>query len=55
MRSQPVPRTSSRPNRVLVALAAAWVILSLALGGLVSAGNASPEAAETSITGVAQP
>lgn len=38
-----------------MALAAAWIILSLALGGAVSAGNASPEAAETSLTGAAQP
>lgn len=27
----------SRPNRLLVALAAAWLILSLALGGAVTA------------------
>ena len=29
--------TASRPNRVLIALAAAWLILSLAIGGAVSA------------------
>lgn len=55
MKSQPMPTTSSRPNRVLVALAAAWVILSLAIGGLVSAGNAPPEATNTSTTRAAQP
>ena len=34
----------SRPNRVLIALAAAWMILSLAIGGAVQA-DASAEAA----------
>jgi len=29
--------TASRPNRVLIALAAAWMILSLAIGGAVHA------------------
>ncbi len=29
--------TASRPNRVLIALAAAWIILSLAIGGAVHA------------------
>ena len=29
--------TRTRPNRVLVALAAAWMILSLAIGGAVHA------------------
>ncbi|HSK94470.1 MAG TPA: hypothetical protein VLA76_10495 [Candidatus Angelobacter sp.] len=29
--------TASRPNRLLVALAAAWMILSLAVGGAVTA------------------
>lgn len=55
MQSTPVPTTSSRPNRVLVALAAAWMILSLAIGGAVGAGNATDEAATTSITGAVQP
>lgn len=34
MKPQP---TSSRQNRVLMALAAAWIVLSLAIGGAVSA------------------
>jgi hypothetical protein len=55
MATQPMPTRSSRPNRVLVALAAAWIILSLAIGAVVSAGNAGPEAADTSITRAAQP
>lgn len=35
--------TASRPNRVLIALAAAWMILSLAIGGAVH-GDTSAEA-----------
>jgi hypothetical protein len=31
--------TDTRPNRLLVALAAAWMILSLAIGGAVTAEN----------------
>lgn len=55
MNPQPLPTTSSRPNRVLAALAAAWIVLSFAIGGAVSAGDGTPEAATTSITGTAQP
>jgi hypothetical protein len=47
--------TASRPNRVLVALAAAWMILSLAIGGVVNAGNSPDEAARTSVSGSVQP
>lgn len=47
--------TSSRPNRVLVALAAAWIVLSFAIGGAVSADDGTPESATTSITGATQP
>lgn len=39
-----------RPNRVLVALAAAWMILSLAIGGAVTAesrADGAPSTAET--------
>ena len=32
-----VPTATTRPNRLLVALAAAWMILSLAIGGAVTA------------------
>ncbi len=45
--------TDRRPNRVLIALAAAWMILSLALGGAVAAesrAGASGTTAETTIT-----
>ena len=38
-----------------MALAAAWIILSLAIGGAVSAGDTAPEGADTSITRAAQP
>lgn len=48
-------RTTSRANRVLVALAAAWMILSLAIGGAVSAGNDPESATTTSISGAVQP
>ena len=47
--------TTSRANRVLVALAAAWMILSLAIGGAVSAGNDPDAATTTSISGPVQP
>ena len=49
------PKTTSRANRVLVALAAAWMILSLAIGGAVSAGNAPESGTSTSVTGAVQP
>ena len=43
--------TTTRPNRILVALAAAWMILSLAIGGAVSAESQSPSvSAETATT-----
>ena len=41
----------SRPNRVLVALAAAWMILSLAIGGAVNADSSGDATAPSSITG----
>jgi len=31
------PAVTSGPNKILIALAAAWIILSLAIGGAVSA------------------
>lgn len=36
--------TTTRPNRVLLALAAAWMIASIALGGIVSAGASTEPA-----------
>jgi hypothetical protein len=49
-----VPATT-RPNRLLVALAAAWMILTLAIGGAVNAdepqGASAPVQAVTSATG----
>ena len=55
MTPQPMATTASRPNRVLTALAAAWIVLSLAIGSAVSADDGTPEGATTSITGAAQP
>ena len=54
MRTTPVLTTTTRPNRILVALAAAWMILSIAIGGAVSAETA-PDAARTQTVTVAQP
>ena len=43
--------SDSRPNRVLVALAAAWMILSLAIGGAVNADSSADATAPSSISG----
>lgn len=50
-------RSDARPNRLLIALAAAWMILSLAIGGAVTADEGEPEgAAPAAITGtISQP
>ena len=40
-----VPAATTRPNRLLVALAAAWMILSLAIGGAVTADSREDAAA----------
>ena len=37
MKPRTVAAAHQRPNRVLIALAAAWMILSLAIGGAVTA------------------
>ena len=43
--------TSSRPNRVLIALAAAWMVISLAIGGVaqgdMGAGAIAPAVADS--------
>jgi hypothetical protein len=44
-----VAQTAHRSNRILLALAAAWIALSLALGGTVTAQTA-PDAADTTVT-----
>jgi hypothetical protein len=46
--------TSSRPNRILVALAAAWMALALAIGGVVNAGDSAADSAGASVTESAQ-
>lgn len=50
MKQTTAAATYRRPNRVLIALAAAWMILSLAIGGAVTAesrADASGSTAET--------
>lgn len=46
--------TETRPNRILIVLATAWMILSLALGGAVTAENRESAVTETvtSVTAV---
>lgn len=46
--------TTTRPNRVLVALAAAWFVLSLAIGGVVNADSSDQPAATTSVSQTAE-
>lgn len=44
-----------RPNRVLIALAAAWMILSFAIGGVVNSDSTPDVDAATALVGTAQP
>ena len=53
MKPNSIAATHSRPNRLLVALAAAWMVLSLAIGGAVSAETQS-EAPTTTTTTIAR-
>ncbi len=43
------------PNRILIALAAAWMILSLAIGGAVGAEAGSGPEAQAQVTSGTQP
>ena len=52
MQTPSVASATSRPNRVLIALAAAWMILSIALGGVVSAETQPDAATRQPITAV---
>jgi hypothetical protein len=54
MNTTTVATATSRPNRILIALAAAWMILSIAIGGAVSA-ETTPDAARTQTVIAAQP
>ena len=56
MTPRTIAATSSRPNRILLALAAAWMILSLAIGGAVTA-DSRAQANTTTVSGstVTQP
>jgi hypothetical protein len=47
--------TAHRPNRILLALAAAWIALSLAIGGTVTAQTDSDGAETTTTTSLDQP
>ena len=48
MKAGPAPR--ERPNRILVALAAAWMIVSLAIGGAVASDLGAGQAPPTQVT-----
>lgn len=56
---KPKPNTAAatyrRPNRLLIALAAAWMILSLAIGGAVTAESRAEADPSTAVTRVAGP
>jgi hypothetical protein len=44
----------NRPNRILVILAAGWMLLSIALGGAVTADSRADSGPSESVTRVAQ-
>ena len=44
-----------RPSRLLIALAAIWMIVSLAIGGMVGAQSGTDSGTSTTITRTAQP
>ena len=46
---------TTRPNRILVALAAAWMVLSLAIGGAVSAESPADAVAPSRVTSATAP
>jgi hypothetical protein len=50
-----IARTATRPNRVLVILAAAWMILSLAIGDAVASGPRAGADQPASVTTATQP
>jgi hypothetical protein len=50
-----VQATSTRPNRILVALAAAWMILSLAIGGAVTADTPADATNPSRVTSATAP
>jgi hypothetical protein len=54
MQPQARVATRSRPNRVLVALAAAWMILSLAIGGAVHADSSAQADPAPAVAGSTQ-
>jgi hypothetical protein len=54
---QPNTRVAARhgPSRLQVALVTVWMIVSLAVGGIVSAGSGTDGGASSTITRTAQP
>lgn len=52
---KPTTASATRSNRIFIGLAAAWMILSLAIGGAVAADSNGPQAAPAPITDTAQP
>lgn len=50
-------QTATRPNRVLILLAATWMAVAIAMGGLVGAGPTSGGSTDTSngVVGTVQP
>ena len=55
MQPETLATTNTRPNRVLIALAAAWMIVSLAVGGVIGAGQPASAAPANAITEAVQP
>lgn len=53
MKPTTVTVAKNRPNRLLLALAAAWMIASLAIGGAISADSSTDGADPAPITGTA--
>jgi hypothetical protein len=49
-RSNVKAATAERPNRLLVALAAAWMVLSLAIGGVLWSDSSAQASAPDGIT-----
>lgn len=45
--------TQTRPNRILIVLATAWMVISLAIGGAVTAESRQPAVTETVTSGTA--
>jgi hypothetical protein len=49
------PPTAHRPNRILIALAAAWMIVALAFGGTVTAETRSGDGSTAATSAIDRP